>query len=379
MGGDVPKQFLALNGIPILVLAIRPFFRIERIRSIAVVLPPEHRRTAERMLHSHFTPARCQRLIFADGGATRQQSVLAGLAALPSETEFVLVHDGARPFVTAAVIERCLAQAIAGGAAAAGVPVKDTIKEVDRNGTVRRTVDRSGLWHAQTPQAAATVLLRRAYENAAATGFEGTDEASLLEHAGIPVQMTEGSEQNIKITRPADLYPGRCHSGETDMARIGHGFDVHRFEPGRKLILGGVTIPHELGLEGHSDADVLTHAFMDALLGALGAGDIGQHFPDSDDRYRGISSLELLGQVMALVKGKEFIVGNGDITVICQRPKLAPHIKAMRAKLAAVCEVDTSRINIKATTTEELGYAGRGEGAAVHAVVMLEKSSTISG
>ncbi|MCI5138637.1 MAG: 2-C-methyl-D-erythritol 2,4-cyclodiphosphate synthase, partial [Candidatus Electrothrix sp. AR1] len=283
-----------------------------------------------------------------------------------------------RPLVSAEIIDRCLAGVEEHGAVIAAVPVKDTLKEVEEveGGTeIIGTVDRSQLWHAQTPQAMDLHLLERAYEYAAATEFIGTDEASLLEHAGVSVSVVMGSEENIKITRPEDLRIAATllrenQEGETAM-RIGHGFDAHRLVEGRKLILGGVEIPYQLGLAGHSDADVLVHALMDALLGALGAGDIGRHFPDTDEQYRGADSLKLLEQVMALVKAKGMKLVNADITVVCQQPKLAPHLATMQSNLAAVCATTPELINIKATTTEEMGYTGRGEGIAAHAVVLL--------
>lgn len=372
MGMPVPKQFLELNGVPLLVRTIGIFLQVEKIQHIAVVLPGNHLDTAEQLLKKSFSAAQYRRLILVAGGATRQASVLAGFAALPAATEYILVHDGARPFVSTEIIENCLQEAMEHGAAVVGVPVRDTLKEVDATGSVLGTVDREKLWHAQTPQAVAAQLFRRAYEHADATGFMGTDEASLLEHAGIPVRMTEGSEQNIKITRPGDLELGGNLYGAVSMQRIGHGFDAHRLVGGRQLILGGVSLSHALGLEGHSDADVLTHAFMDALLGALGEGDIGGWFPDTDPAYRNISSLELLRQVMAMVWKKKYTLSNGDITLVCQRPKLAPYVPEMKDNLAAACQVESNRINIKATTTERMGFAGREEGIAAHAVVLLQ-------
>jgi 2-C-methyl-D-erythritol 4-phosphate cytidylyltransferase/2-C-methyl-D-erythritol 2,4-cyclodiphosphate synthase len=222
-------------------------------------------------------------------------------------------------------------------------------------------------------------LLERAYEYAEATEFIGTDEASLLEHAGVSVSVVMGSEKNIKITRPEDLRIAAAllqdYREKGDAMRIGHGFDAHRLVEGRKLILGGVDIPYELGLAGHSDADVLVHALMDALLGALGAGDIGRHFPDTDEQYRGADSLKLLERVMELVAARKMRLVNADITVVCQQPKLAPHLATMQGNLAAVCGASPEQINIKATTTEKMGYTGRGEGIAVHAVVLLTRAA----
>ena len=375
MGTNVPKQFLELNGVPILVQAVDRFLQVSDIRCIVVALPAAHRAAAKQAFQTHFSPEQYQRLLLVTGGATRQESVLAGLNALPPETEFVLVHDGARPFVSRALIEQCIQAVMRHGAAILAIPVRDTIKQLNSSGVIVGTVDRSQLWQAQTPQGVAVDLLRQAYDFAQRDGFEGTDEASLLEHAGIPVHVVEGSEENIKITRPDDLKLATNINKESNMLRIGHGFDAHRFKIGRHLILGGVDIPFDLGLEGHSDADVLIHAFIDGLLGAMGLGDIGNHFPDKDPQYKDISSLKLLEEVIRLVQEQQFSICNADLTIICQRPRLAPFVDEMRVNLATACFVSQDCINIKATTTEMMGYTGRGEGIAVHAVVLLEKLS----
>ena len=371
MGAAVPKQFLELAGEPILARTLRVFLQHPAVAVVVAVLPPEHLHSGQAQLLPLLSPNEREKLLFTAGGATRQESVRNGLAALPVEIGRILVHDGARPLVTAEIIDRCLAGIAQHGAALTAVPVKDTLKEVAGE-MICRTVDREQLWQAQTPQGMERSLLEQAYPHAEASGFLGTDEASLLEYAGIPVAVVMGSEQNIKITRPDDL---RIAAGllreENTMLRIGHGFDAHRLVAGRKLILGGQEIPYHLGLDGHSDADVLTHALMDALLGALGKGDIGRHFPDTDEQYRGADSLRLLAQVMQLAGEKRLRLVNADITVICQRPKLAPHMDAMKTRLAAVCGVAAEQINIKATTTERMGYTGRGEGISTHAVVLM--------
>ncbi|MCI5149297.1 MAG: 2-C-methyl-D-erythritol 2,4-cyclodiphosphate synthase, partial [Candidatus Electrothrix sp. MAN1_4] len=318
------------------------------------------------------------KILYTAGSDTRQHSVQNGTKALPASIERIFVHDGVRPLVSAEIIDRCLVGIKEHGAVIAAVPVKDTLKEVEEveDGTeIIGTVDRSQLWQAQTPQAMDLHLLERAYEYAAATGFIGTDEASLLEHAGVSVSVVMGSEENIKITRPGDLRIAAAFLQEDqkkgEAMRIGHGFDAHRLVEGRKLILGGVDIPYQLGLAGHSDADVVVHALMDALLGALGEGDIGRHFPDTDEQYQGADSLKLLERVMGLVKAKGMKLVNADITVICQQPKLAPHLETMQKNLVVVCGVTSEQLNIKATTTEKMGYTGRGEGIASHAVVII--------
>ena len=375
MGGSLPKQFIALHGMPILVLTVSRFLQVPALRTIVVVVPADYRDEAARLLRDFLPAGEQHRLLLVNGGATRQESVRHGLAALPPTTEIILVHDGARPFVTPELIARCLQATAENGAAITAIPVRDTLKQADANHLVRATIDRRDLWQAQTPQGVKTELLRCAYAQADQDGFQGTDEASLLEHAGIPVTIVEGSERNLKITRPDDLILAAGLTKEHQMQRIGHGFDAHRLVPDRPLILGGLHVPFALGLAGHSDADVLTHALIDALLGAMGAGDIGNRFPDSDPRYKNINSLHLLADVAGLLREKNMGLGNADITVVCQRPKLAPHLAAMRENLARICGVGTDAINIKATTTEQMGYTGRGEGIAAHAVVLLHPLS----
>lgn len=382
MGADIPKQFLELAGVPVLVRTLRVFLAHPAIHIIMLVLPPEQLQSGKEQLLPFLTPEQREKILYTAGGETRQHSVRNGMKALPASVERIFVHDGARPLVSAEIIDRCLAGIEEHGAVIAAVPVKDTLKEVEEvEGGIEiiGTVDRSQLWQAQTPQAMDLHLLERAYEYAEATEFIGTDESSLLEHAGVSVSVVMGSEENIKITRSEDLRIAATllrenQEGETAM-RIGHGFDAHRLVEGRKLILGGVDIPYELGLAGHSDADVLVHALMDALLGALGAGDIGRHFPDTDEQYRGADSLKLLERVMELVAARKMRLVNADITVVCQQPKLAPHLATMQGNLAAVCGASPEQINIKATTTEKMGYTGRGEGITAHAVVLLTRAA----
>jgi len=370
-GPALPKQFLDLAGVPILIRTCRAFLDLETIHSLVVAAPVDHLQRTIDLLHAHLPAGHIRRLHITAGGATRQDSVRAGLNRLSAEIELVLVHDAARPLVDRATILRCLHGAARHGAVIAAVPVKDTLKRVDHGTTIAATVDRSALWQAQTPQAATRTLLEQAFSEAEHTRFMGTDEASLLEAAGIPVRVVEGSERNFKITRPEDLQVAEALLTKECTMKIGHGFDAHRLVAGRKLILGGVAIDHELGLDGHSDADVLVHALIDALLGALGAGDIGRHFPDTDPQYKGIDSLVLLTRVRQLMDERGSRLGNADLTIVCQRPRLAPHLAAMQVNLARCCQVQPAAINIKATTTEKMGYTGRGEGIAAHAVVLV--------
>lgn len=368
---DHPKQFHLLAGAPILIHTVRIFLANPNIGCCIVVVPNDW----IEKTHKLFVQYGLNRtsLIVTAGGRRRQDSVQAGLALLDNATDIVLVHDGARPLVSQEIIDRCCLAAREHGAAIAAIPVKDTLKRATEDLTVAATVDRQGLWQAQTPQAIRLLLLQKAYRES--DGADVTDEASLLERAGIPVYIVEGSETNLKITRPEDLRlaedilhrippPSRC--------RIGHGFDAHRFAPDRVLVLGGVTVPHPLGLAGHSDADVVTHALCDALLGAIGARDIGHHFPDSNSHFAGIYSIALLEKVVELVDQKGFCLANADITIICQAPRLARHIPAMQEILAKSCRTDPGSINVKATTTEKMGYTGREEGISCHAVVLLE-------
>jgi 2-C-methyl-D-erythritol 4-phosphate cytidylyltransferase/2-C-methyl-D-erythritol 2,4-cyclodiphosphate synthase len=383
MGLSSPKQFYELAGDPILVHTLRVFQQIEAIGHIVVVVPAENCPWVEDLVQSnHLT--KVYRVIA--GGNERQDSVLFGLKVLPDDVELVLVHDGVRPFVPVTVVEKCLQEAEKSGAAMAAIQVKDTLKTVSRQKMIEKTIDRADVWQAQTPQVAKKSLLLEAYALAAEKeDFIATDEAGLLELLGCPVKVVEGSEKNIKITRPEDLILAKAILMESEQDgkdfagsihyRSGLGYDAHRLVTGRPLILGGEKIPYQKGLQGHSDADVLTHALCDALLGAAAAGDIGVHFPDSEQKFKDISSLKILESVGALVSEKGYVLVNADITVVAQHPKLAPYFAAMKKNLAAACGVDPDVINLKATTTEEMGFEGRGEGMSAHAVVMLARNA----
>ena len=298
------------------------------------------------------------------GGETRADSVRNGVTA--ANGELVAIHDAARPFVSRAVITAALQEAAKTGAAAPAVPVKDTIKVAGTDGRVLDTPDRSTLYAVQTPQCFSRALYLQALS--AVTGEKAhlvTDDCSLFELAGLPVSLTEGDYENYKITTKEDLKKEKT-------MRIGHGYDVHRLVEGRKLILGGVEIPYEKGLLGHSDADVLLHAIMDAVLGAAALGDIGKHFPDTDPAYKGVDSMALTRAVAELIRQHGYTVGNIDATILCQAPKLAPHIAAMRQNIATAFGVELDAISVKATTEEHLGFTGEGLGIAAHAVALLE-------
>lgn len=298
------------------------------------------------------------------GGATRADSVRSGLAA--AKGQLVAIHDAARPFASAEIITAALQAAAEYGAAAPAVPVKDTIKIADQDGKVVATPDRAMLYAVQTPQCFDRALYLQALE--AVSGEKAslvTDDCSLFELAGLPVTLTAGDYANLKITTQEDLQKEKT-------MRIGHGYDVHRLVEDRKLILGGVEVPYEKGLLGHSDADVLLHAVMDAVLGAAALGDIGQHFPDTDPAYKGADSLALTHEVAKIIAAHGYKVGNIDATILCQRPKLAPHIPAMRQNIADAFGLPLDAVSVKATTEEHLGFTGEGLGIAAHAVALIE-------
>lgn len=300
------------------------------------------------------------------GGATRVQSVRAGLDAV--NAEYVAIHDAARPFVTPQVIWDALEAAYETGAAAPAVPVKDTVK-VAADGLVVETPAREKLYAVQTPQCFRTALYRQVLAQVCCDAV--TDDCSAFELAGLPVRLTQGDYANYKITTREDL-PAPEKNGGNGM-RIGHGYDVHRLVEGRALVLGGVTVPYEKGLLGHSDADVLTHAVMDALLGAAALGDIGKLFPDTDPAYKGADSIALLQEVGRVLARAGWAAGNIDATLLCQAPKLAPYIPAMRENLAAALGISAEDVSVKATTEEKLGFTGSGEGIAAHSVCLLRR------
>ncbi len=386
MGGSSPKQFHDVAGGPLFLHTVRAFLASHHIFEVIVVAAADHLDETQALCEEYL--GEDSRLKFVAGGARRQDSVLNGLKA--TSAPFTLVHDAARPLVSERIITDCCRALRLGKAVLTAIPVVDTIKRV-ADGLVTDTIDRSGLYRAQTPQGAPTMVLIGAFQRFGENNI--TDESSLLELAGVPVEIIAGDEGNFKVTHPEDLAraeeqlksnplkkkPSPPASFNTILPRIGHGFDAHRLVKGRDLILGGVKIPWELGLDGHSDADVITHAVCDALLGASAQGDIGKAFPDSDDQYKGINSLILLERIMQSLT--PLLIGNIDITVICQAPKLSPYLAEMRQNLlidtrffanqshAAEC------INIKATTEEKMGYTGRGEGISCHAVALLVPSS----
>ncbi len=355
LGSSLPKQFLKVRGRTILEMSVEAFEQNKYVDEIFVAANADYCELTEKLCRGF---SKLKKIVA--GGAERQDSVRAALDCLRGENGIVLVHDAARPFVSEAVINAVIEGTADFGAAIPTVPAKDTIRQVD--GTGSRTLQRETLACVQTPQGFRISLIKHAFEKAQAEGFLGTDDASLVERMGINISMVQGEDANRKITTREDL--------ETEM-RIGTGYDVHRLVEGRPLVLCGEQIPYEKGLLGHSDADVALHALMDAMLGAAGLGDIGKHFPDTDERYRGISSMKLLQKTAELLREAGYFLGNADITIIAQRPKIAGYIPKMRANIAEIMNCDENKINIKGTTTEKLGFVGREEGIASEAVCIL--------
>ena len=300
------------------------------------------------------------------GGTTRQQSVYRGLMALPEDCTEVLVHDGARPLVDEPTVARVLDSVRRCGTGIAAVPMTDTVKRTDAEQYVTATLSRDGLWRMQTPQGFRKELLLRAHRQA---HEDMTDDAALVEALGEPVRLVMGSQRNIKLTTREDLAMAEALSGAR--MRIGTGFDAHRLREGRRLVLCGVDIPYERGLDGHSDADVALHALCDALLGAAALGDIGQHFPDTDERYRGVSSLLLTEKTRDILAGAGFVPLNVDVTIVAQKPKLAPYIPEMRQNIADALRIPPEAVSVKATTTERMGYEGREEGISAQAAATV--------
>ena len=365
-GGAVPKQYLELAGRGVLRRAAEAFISHPRIDLVRMVI-----RTSDRVLYDEMFDG-LNVLAPVEGGVARQDSVRLGLVSLAEAApDRVLIHDGARPFVDPLVIDRVL-DALEGTPAAVPVlGVNDTIKRGDGTSQhVVGTVDRTGLWRAQTPQGFRYSEILAAHR--AVEGEALTDDAAIAEHAGLAVAMVEGSEDNIKITSSEDLQRAeRLFAGRPSESRTGIGFDVHRFTPGDQVMLCGVAIPHDQGLEGHSDADVGLHALTDAILGAIGAGDIGTHFPPSDAKWRDAPSDIFLAHAGSLVTEGGGEISNLDVTLITEAPKIGPHREAMRQRIGKILAIPTAAVSVKATTTEGLGFTGRGEGIAAQAVATV--------
>ncbi len=374
MGTECPKQYLDLGGRPVLWHVLSRFEASPLVADIVLVLRQQDIDYCRREVLETGGFAKIRSIV--PGGVERRESVYLGLQQ--TTADMVLIHDAVRPFFSDALISRVVEATREHGAALPGLQVVETIKQVEE-GRVIATPLREKLWSAQTPQGFDRQLLQRAHDVAAVADVEGiTDDSMLVERLGHVIHIVLGEANNLKITTPQDLVWAESAMREKEPVvaagsiRIGQGYDVHRLVEGRALVLGGVVVPFELGLAGHSDADVLTHAIIDALLGALSAGDIGQLFPETDAQYKNISSLVLLEQVHALLAERGAQLNHIDAVVMAQRPKLAPYIDGMRKVLADALQVEKERISLKATTTEQLGFVGREEGMAAQAVALLE-------
>jgi len=363
LGAQTPKQYLPIAGQAMLRHSVAAFRSHPGIAAVGVVIAPEDRKIY------HAVCGGLDLLPAIDGGATRQQSVLNGLEALAAaDPDLVLIHDAARPFVDHGVISRVLDALASAPAAIAAVPVTDTLKRAT-DGKIAATVERKDFWRAQTPQGFHYQAILGAHRKAAESPGELTDDAMVAESAGLAVTLVMGSEDNFKVTTADDFKRAeRAVSGET---RTGLGFDAHRFGPGDHLWLCGIKIPFEKTLSGHSDADVGLHAATDAILGAIGMGDIGVHFPPSDPKWRGAPSHEFLHFAAGLVAERGGSIVNLDVTLICELPRVTPHREAMVARIAEILGIPAARVSVKATTTEGMGFTGRGDGIAAQAVAAV--------
>lgn len=372
-GGAIPKQYQPLAGKPVLTHTLWALLSHPQVTDVVLVVHPEDR--ASHLL----TVDLPKETICVDGGATRDASVRAGLAALPATTAHVLIHDAARPLVPEAVISRVLDALDTSPGAAPALAVTDALWR-GANGQVAGTQDRSGLWRAQTPQGFRADAIRAAHAAYAARPPMqiAADDVEVARRAGLDVAIVAGHEDNLKITLPADfaraeaILTRRQKDSGMDI-RTGNGFDVHAFEDGNEVVLCGVRVPHNKALKGHSDADVGMHALTDAIYGALGQGDIGQHFPPSDPQWKGAPSDIFLRHAVELATSQGFTITHMDCTLLCERPKIGPHAGAMIDALAAITGLDRDRISVKATTTERLGFTGREEGIAALATATLVK------
>jgi 2-C-methyl-D-erythritol 4-phosphate cytidylyltransferase / 2-C-methyl-D-erythritol 2,4-cyclodiphosphate synthase len=359
-GADVPKQYRPIGGEPMIRATLRAFLAHPGIDFVQPVINPNDRDT-----YQHAIAGLEDLLPPVAGGVTRQASVRAGLEALASHRPgLVLIHDAARPFVSGALIDRAIGAGRTCGAAVPGIALADTVKSIDDRATVTETLDRSTLRIVQTPQAFSFNLILEAHRRAVAAQRESfTDDAALAEWAGQRVSVFEGEADNLKVTTSDDFARAEMtRLAALSDVRTGNGFDVHAFAKGDHVMLGGIRIPHSRGVTGHSDADVALHALVDAILGALAEGDIGAHFPPSDPQWKGAASDRFLAFACERVRKRGGAIAHLDVTVVCETPRISPHRDAMRARIADIANVAIDRVAVKATTSEKLGFAGRGEG-----------------
>jgi len=366
-GGDSPKQLLTLGGRPILARSVDAFVACDVISEIVVALPADLASPPPPYLLERGKP-----VTIVTGGTERRSSVANAFSRVSDRAEIVVIHDAARPLVSDDLIRRTVAAATDTGAAIAALRAHDTVKQTNGDGAITATLPRERIYLAQTPQAFRVPVLRDALR----LGGEATDEAMLAERAGHTVRVVEGDPRNLKITTPDDLTMAEyfaAGSSQVPALRIGNGYDLHRLVAGRPLILGGVRIPFEKGLEAHSDGDVICHAVTDAVLGAAGAGDIGRHFPDTDAEWKNADSIELLRRASAIVRDAGYAIVNVDVVVIAQTPKLAPHVEAIRGNVAGALGCAASQVSVKGKTNEGVDSMGTGESIAVHAVALVSR------
>ena len=366
-GGDEPKQYALLSGMPVIARTLAAFAKHPLITGVRAVIHPDDRDLYDQALKNFTTEKLLQPV---NGGKTRQESVRLGLQSLAGNSpQLVLIHDAARPFVSDDIIERVIESLAQNKGAIAAMPVNDTLKS-SADGFVKGNVDRDGLWRAQTPQGFHFDDILQAHMNAANCA-EQTDDAAVAEVGGMAVELVAGSEKNVKITTMDDFMQAERMLGGNEH-RTGQGFDVHRFCEGSEITLCGVKIPYSNALDGHSDADVAMHALTDALLGAIGEQDIGSHFPPGEAEWKGVASDIFLAKARDLIGEKHATIVNVDITVICEEPKVGPYRAAMTENISRVLAIDETRVSIKATTTERLGFAGRKEGIAAQAIATVK-------
>jgi 2-C-methyl-D-erythritol 4-phosphate cytidylyltransferase/2-C-methyl-D-erythritol 2,4-cyclodiphosphate synthase len=385
-GAPVPKQLIAVADRPILERSVRLFLTHPEVHEIVVALPADMASDPPSYLMGAPKP-----ILIVEGGARRQDSVARAFKAISTETDLIVIHDAARPFASADLVSRTIAAAIESGAALAALQAHDTVKRVrtasgepskalphDRGPFVAETLPRESIYLAQTPQAFRRDVLAQALLHGE-QGSDATDEASLAERAGFVVKIVAGEPSNLKVTTPDDFLraeeiarrvPAPVRSG-----RAGTGYDLHRLVPGRPLTVGGIVVPSEVGPHAHSDGDVVCHAVIDAILGAAGLGDIGRHFPDTDPRWKNVSSLSLVERAAAMLEEAGFEVGNVDVTVVLERPKLRDHIDAMRRAVGGALHLDPGRVSIKGKTNEGVDAVGRGEAIAAHAIALIRSRS----
>ena len=370
--GNVPKQYRPVGGTPILARTLGVFLGHPAVDRVLVVIGD-----GDQQIYGSVVPAHDSLMAPVTGGRTRQESVRNGLAALARlRPARVLIHDGARPFVSRDLIDRVVATLDSADAVVPTLPVASTLKQIDDAGRVTATVPRDGLYAAETPQGFAFDAILAAHNKASELDRGFTDDAAIAEWAGMTVLAVPGDAGNVKLTTSHDIAEAdRRLSAEAALAlgdiRVGVGYDIHALGSGHEIILGGIAVPHTRGLVGHSDADVVLHALTDAILGALGDGDIGQHFPPSDPQWRGASSDRFLADAAARVAARGGMIAHLDVTLVAEGPKLAPHREAMRARIAEICRITIDRVGVKATTSEGLGFIGRSEGVSAHAVATV--------